>query len=92
MGAYEELRDRLAEIHDLGRAAALLGWDERTMMPAAGAEARAETQGTLAKVRHEMFIEDEVGRLIDQVRSGPDADAPAGESVAADLARIVARD
>jgi carboxypeptidase Taq len=92
VGAYQELRDRLAEIHDLGRAAALLGWDERTMMPAAGAEARAETQGTLAKVRHEMFIEDEIGSLIDQVRSGPDGDAPPGESVAADLARIVSRD
>src|SRR5689334_24530267 len=62
------------------------------MMPAAGAEARAETQGTLAKVRHEMFVEDEIGRLIDQVRSGPDADAPPGESVTADLVRVVARD
>jgi carboxypeptidase Taq len=92
VGAYEELRERLAEIHDLGRAAALLGWDERTMMPAGGAEARAETQATLAKVRHEMFIADEIGALIDQVRSGPEADAPAGESVAADLARIVSRD
>jgi carboxypeptidase Taq len=92
VGAYEELRERLAEIHDLGRAAALLGWDERTMMPAAGAEARAETQGTLAKVRHEMFVEDEIGRLIDQVRSEPDGDAPPGESVTADLARVTSRD
>ena len=92
MGAFQELRDRLGEIHDLSRAAALLGWDERTMMPAAGAEARAETQATLAKVRHEMFTDDEIGRLIDRVRSGPEGDAPPGESLAADLARVVARD
>jgi len=92
MGAFEELRDRLGEIHDLSRAAALLGWDERTMMPAAGAEARAETQATLAKVRHEMFIDDEIGRLIDQVRSSPDGEAPPGESLAGDLARVVERD
>jgi carboxypeptidase Taq len=92
VGAFEELRDRLGEIHDLSRAAALLGWDERTMMPAAGAEARAETQATLAKVRHEMFTDDEIGRLIEQVRSGPEGDAPPGESLAADLARVVARD
>jgi carboxypeptidase Taq len=92
VGALEELRDRLGEIHDLSRAAALLGWDERTMMPAAGAEARAETQATLAKVRHEMFIDDRIGRLIDEVRSGPGGDAPPGESLAADLARVVARD
>jgi carboxypeptidase Taq len=92
VGAFEELRDRLGEIHDLSRAAALLGWDERTMMPAAGAEARAETQATLAKVLHEMFVEDEIGRLIDEVRSSPEADAPQGESVAGDLGRVVARD
>src|SRR5215210_1622336 len=92
MDAFEELRDRLGEIHDLSRAAALLGWDERTMMPAAGAEARAETQATLAKVRHEMFTADEIGRLIDRVRTGPEGDAPPGESLPADLARIVARD
>jgi carboxypeptidase Taq len=92
VGASEELRDRLGEIHDLSRAASLLAWDERTMMPDAGAEARAETLATLAKVRHEMFTDDEIGRLIDQIRSGPGGDAPPGESVDADLARIVARD
>jgi carboxypeptidase Taq len=92
VGALEELRERLGEIHDLSRTAALLGWDERTMMPAAGAEARAETLATLAKVRHEMFTDDEIGRLIEQVRSGPEGDAPSGESLAADLVRVVARD
>ena len=92
MGAIDELRERLGEIHDLGRAATLLAWDERTMMPAAGAGARAETLATLARVRHEMFIADEIGRLIDQARSEPWADAPPGESIDADLVRIVARD
>ena len=62
MGAIDELRERLGEIHDLGRAASLLAWDERTMMPKGGAEARAETLATLARVRHEMFIDDEIGR------------------------------
>jgi carboxypeptidase Taq len=92
MDAFDELRLRLGEIYDLSAAAALLGWDERTMMPSAGAEARAESQATLAKVRHEMFTDDEIGRLIDQVRSAPGGDAPPGESIAADLARVVARD
>jgi carboxypeptidase Taq len=92
MDAFDELRNRLGQIYDLSAAAALLGWDERTGMPSAGAEARAEAQGTLAKVRHEMFIDDEIGRLIDQVRSGPDGDAAPGESIPADLARVVGRD
>jgi carboxypeptidase Taq len=92
MAAIDELRDRLTEIHDLGRAATLLAWDERTMMPPAGAEARAETLATLARVRHEMFTADEVGRLIDRARSEPGADAPPGESIDADLIRIIGRD
>jgi carboxypeptidase Taq len=91
MGAIEDLRERLGEIHDLSRAASLLAWDERTMMPAAGAEARAQTLATLARVRHEMFIDDEIGRLIDGVRSEV-ADVPSGESIDADLVRVVARD
>jgi carboxypeptidase Taq len=91
MDAIEELRERLGEIHDLSRAASLLAWDERTMMPSAGAEARAESLATLARVRHEMFSEDEIGRLLDQVRS-EHGDVPPGESIDADLARVVARD
>jgi carboxypeptidase Taq len=92
VAAVDDLRTRLGEIHDLSRAASLLAWDERTMMPAAGAEARAETLATLARVRHEMFTDDEIGRLIDEVRSGADGDAPPGESIDADLVRVVARD
>src|SRR3954447_22046289 len=92
MGAVDELRERVGEIHDLGRAASLLAWDERTMMPKGGAEPRAETLATLARVRHEMFIDDEVGRLIDRARSETGSDVPPGESVDADLIRVVARD
>ena len=95
MPALEDLRARLGEIHDLSRAASLLAWDERTMMPPAGAEARGEQLGTLAKVRHEMFCDDEVGRLIDAVRSELDGDgatAEPGASINADLVRVVARD
>src|SRR5215207_7353299 len=62
------------------------------MMPAAGAEGRAETLATLARIRHEMFIRDEIGRLVDEVRSGPGGDAEPGTSISADLARVVGRD
>ena len=86
----EQLRDRLAEIHDLGRAAALLAWDERTMMPASGAEARAEQLATLAAVRHRMFCDDEVGRLIEAARPAVASLDP--ESEPASLIRVAARD
>ena len=92
MGAIDELREQLGEIHDLGRAASLLAWDERTMMPKGGAAARSETMATLARVRHDMFIDDRIGGLIDRARSEVDTDAAAGESIDADLIRVVARD
>src|SRR3954454_19534050 len=91
MAAIEELRERLGEIHDLSRAASLLAWDERTMMPSAGAEARAQTLATLARGRHEMFCEDAAGRLTARVRSEV-GDAAPGESIDAALARVVAGD
>src|SRR3954464_4677219 len=91
MPAIDELRERLSAISDLGRAASLLGWDERTMMPKGGAEARAKTLGTLARARHEMFIDAEIGRLM--ARARPDVgEAAPGESLDADLVRVVARD
>src|SRR3954447_25231786 len=65
----ETLRERLAEINDLGRARALLGWDERTQMPPAGAEMRAEQLATLARVRHEMLVSDELGRLLEAAQA-----------------------
>ncbi len=91
MSDYDELRERLGRIHDLSRAASLLAWDERTMMPKAGAEARSEQLATLARVRHEMFTDDRIGRLIDAVRAGTEEAEP-GSSIEADLVRVVARD
>ena len=95
MSAIEDLRTRLGEIGDLSRAASLLAWDERTMMPSAGGEARSEQLATLAKVRHEMFCDDEVGRLLDAAGAEV-GEAEPGEAsehgINADLVRVVSRD
>jgi carboxypeptidase Taq len=68
MTAIDELRSRVAEISDLGRARALLAWDERTQMPARGGPARAEQLATLSRVRHERLSADELGRLCESLR------------------------
>jgi carboxypeptidase Taq len=88
--AIDALRERLGQVHDLGRAASVLAWDERTMMPRAGAEARAQVMATLARVRHQMFSSDEVGELIDAAR--PEASGKPHDSVEAALLRVVSRD
>ena len=48
-----ELKNRLAEIHDLNKVGWVLGWDQQTMMPPKGAVVRAEQMATLQKVAHE---------------------------------------
>src|SRR5919197_5678460 len=86
----EELRERLAEISDLGRARALLAWDERTKMPPAGAEARAEQLATLARIRHQRLVSDELGRLLDQAAA--ETNRLPYESQEASLVRVARRE
>lgn len=66
---YQELKRRLAEIHDLQKMAWVLGWDQRVNMPAKGAAVRAEQLATLQRVAHEKFATPEMGRLIDGLRA-----------------------
>lgn len=64
-----ELRRRLGEIEDVRKARQLLEWDLETMMPPAGAGVRAEQLGTLARIAHERFISDELGALLEDLRT-----------------------
>lgn len=65
---YLELKGLLAEYSDLSMIRMRLAWDQRTMMPRAGAAARAEQMATLEKVIHEKFIDPTIGRLLEQLR------------------------
>jgi len=67
--AFERLRERLAEVTDLSHAVSFLFWDERVMMPPGGSGARAEAAATLGRVTQERFIDPEVGRLLEELRS-----------------------
>jgi carboxypeptidase Taq len=67
-GAPRELAvlgERMAELADLGGVFGLLFWDQNTMMPSTGAEARGDQLATLTKVVHERMTDPEVGRLLD---------------------------
>src|SRR5581483_1928681 len=65
--AFDDLRARLAEISDLGKTMALLGWDMQVMMPPKGAELRAEQLATVGRIAHEKFTSPEIGRLLDDL-------------------------
>ena len=84
-GSTEELRMRMAELSDLGYAAGLLHWDQQTMMPPGGGEARAEALATLRRVQHDRFIAPETGAALQAARTALNG---AGDD--SDNSRIVA--
>jgi carboxypeptidase Taq len=87
---YQELKTRLAAVHDLHMAGAILGWDQQTMMPPKAGPLRAEQLGTLDRFAHELFIDDEIGKLLEDVRSYEESLDP--DSDDACLIRVSRRD
>jgi carboxypeptidase Taq len=60
----EQFNHRMMEITDLGRAEALLGWDQQTYMPRGGAEDRGNVLETVAGLSHRMFTSPEMGEML----------------------------
>ncbi len=87
--ALARLRSRLEEIHDLEAIAMLLAWDQRTMMPGAGAPLRGRHLGLLQRLAHEKLIEPELGRLLDELAPVEDSLDPDSDDAA--LVRLTRR-
>jgi carboxypeptidase Taq len=86
----DRLKRLLGENDDLRKAATLLFWDQRVMMPLGGAEARADALATLSRLTHERFVDPELGNLLedlDEVEESLDHD-----SNDASLIRVTRRD
>ena len=85
-----ELKARLAEIADLNSASAVLGWDQATYMPKAGAAVRGQQLATLSRIAHEKFTDPALGRLLDTLAVALDGRDTADDAAA--LVRITRRD
>ena len=85
-----QLKTKLAEISDLGQAAALLGWDQQTYMPPAAAEARGNQQAALGRVIQEMSVAPELGKLLEDLKLYGESLDP--DSDDARLIKVNARD
>ena len=88
--ALEQLKERLAEITDLGKVGRLLSWDQQTMMPLAGTGHRADQMATVYRLAHERFTDPAVGRLLEELRPLEESLDP--DSDDASLIRVVRRD
>jgi carboxypeptidase Taq len=88
--ALAQLKERLAKITDLERISRVLNWDQQTKMPPAGSEHRAEHLATLRRISHELLVDDETGRLLDELRPLEDSLEPDSDDGA--LLRLVRRD
>ncbi len=74
-----DLRRRAAELADLNGVAGLLLWDQNTMMPPGGADARADQFEALERIQHDRLIDPALGRTLEALESfaasaDPDSD------------------
>lgn len=80
----DALRARMAELSDLHSVSMLLFWDQQTMMPPAGATARAERVATIALAIHARESDPQLGALLDALEPWA-----AGQDPDSDDARLV---
>lgn len=64
----DKLKKYLGEVSDVRKSIGLLCWDQETCMPPGGADARASQLSTLTRIAHDMFIADEVGELLSDLK------------------------
>ncbi len=83
---FNQLKEILGEVSDLDRAGSVLDWDQNVNMPPGGGEARGQQLATLGKIAQEKFIDDKVGRLIEDLKNEFD---PGSDE--ADMIRVASR-
>jgi carboxypeptidase Taq len=84
------LREILAEVTDLTRAAMVLEWDQETYMPAGGVQGRSDELATLLRLGHVRFTADDVGSLLDDLER--DLKDEPYDSDTASIVRVTRRD
>ncbi|MCP4421761.1 MAG: carboxypeptidase M32 [Chloroflexi bacterium] len=62
---YQALLEKVYEVHDIGKALAVLGWDKETNMPKASTKARVQQMTTLRRLSHNLFTSDAMGEQIE---------------------------
>ncbi|WMC11324.1 carboxypeptidase M32 [Oceanimonas pelagia] len=69
--SYSALEQHFEQLHHLQHLGAICGWDQATMMPPGGNEARAEALGTLAVLCHRQLQDPRLGDWFARAESEP---------------------
>ncbi len=76
---YEKVCQHAGETALLSSIEALLGWDERCLMPAAAAEYRAEQMTLLSGMMHSRQTDPQLGEWLDALAEATPAAEPASD-------------
>lgn len=92
MVGWDDLLTQVRELADVGAAAALLEWDQQTMMRPKSAASRAFQQGTIQAIHHERLIAPSLRSALEQATREGSGPAPFTGDAGAALLREVQRD
>jgi carboxypeptidase Taq len=88
--ALERLTSRMTDVASLDAMTSLLVWDQRTIMPPAGGSHRSDHLALLQTLSHELLIDPETGRLLDELEPVEASLDP--DSIEASTIRVARRD
>ncbi|HJW17322.1 MAG TPA: carboxypeptidase M32 [Flavisolibacter sp.] len=71
---YDLYKTKMQRIADIRNASALMQWDQETYMPPMGAALRGQQISTLSELSHKLFIEDELGSILNDLSGKNDLD------------------
>jgi carboxypeptidase Taq len=69
---YDKYKSRMQKIADLRYASGVLQWDQETYLPPKGAQYRGQQISTLSEISHQMFTDNELGDLLQELKTKDD--------------------
>ena len=72
---YDQYKIKMQRIADLRNAHAVLQWDQETYLPKKGATLRGQQLSTLSELSHQLFSEEELGNILNELIGRQDTDA-----------------
>jgi carboxypeptidase Taq len=82
MANYNSYTEKMHKIADLRFSSALLQWDQETYLPPKGAAIRGQQIATLSEIAHQLFTDESLGSLLQELQSAGDLTANEKRNVA----------